>query len=252
MLVAKPRVLLVEDDAITREVVQAHLSALGCRVDAAVLVSQAIEIGSSQAFDALVLDCQLGDGDAQTLLRALRTPGQGPNQRTAAVAMSAELDDARFDALIEAGFADAMEKPIHRSRLRHALTICGVTGLGDARPQSASETMAAAPILDDVAGIQACGSSDVLIGLRLLLAQELPVYRTQLDTAHAARDDLMLRACVHRMKSALGFCGAKQLLCLLDQSGTRTPDAAVLESWQLAIDRLLQHLTASTTVVTGK
>jgi CheY-like chemotaxis protein len=252
MLAAKPRILLVEDDAITREVVQAHLSALGCRVDAAVLVSQAIEIGSNQAFDALVLDCQLGDGDAQTVLQALRTPGQGPNQRTAAVAMSAELDDARFDALIEAGFADAMEKPIHRSRLRHALTTCGVTGLGEARPQSASETLAAAPILDDAAGIQACGSSEVLIGLRLLLAQELPMYRTQLDTAHAARDDVILRACVHRMKSALGFCGAKQLLSLLDQSGLQTPDAAVLESWQLAIDRLLLQLTAPTAVAAEK
>jgi HPt (histidine-containing phosphotransfer) domain-containing protein len=166
--------------------------------------------------------------------------------------MSAELDDARFDALIEAGFADAMEKPIHRSRLRHALTICGVTGLGDARPQSASETLTADPVLDDAAGIQACGSSEVLIGLRLLLAQELPVYRTQLDTAHAARDDVMLRACVHRMKSALGFCGARQLLCLLDQSGTRTPDTAVLESWQLAIDRLLLHLNAPSAIANEK
>jgi len=244
MLAAKPRILLVEDDAITREVVQAHLSALGCRVDVAVLVSQAIEIGSNQAFDALVLDCQLGDGDAQTLLQALRTPGQGPNQHTAAVAMSAELDDVRFDALIEAGFADAMEKPIHRSRLRHALSICGISGLTEARAATAPHPTGEALVLDDAAGLQACGSNEVLMGLRLLLAQELPVYRAQLEVARAAHDEAMLRACVHRMRSALGFCGARELLDLLNESDSGALDPSMVITWQWAIDGLTLRLSS--------
>jgi CheY-like chemotaxis protein len=244
MLAGKPRILLVEDDAITREVVLAHLLALGCRVDAATQVSQAIDLGSRQAFDALVLDCQLGDGDAPTLLRTLREAPGGPNQRTAAIAMSAELDDVRFDSLIECGFADAMEKPIHRSRLRHALSICGISGLTETRHAASADAASEAQVLDDAAGLQACGSNEVLMGLRLLLAQELPVYSAQLQVARSESDAAMLRACVHRMRSALGFCGARELLDLLNESETRALEPAVFASWQAAIDRLMLRLSS--------
>lgn len=244
MLARKPRILLVEDDAITREVVQAHLLALGCRVDAATRVSQALDLGSRHTFDALVFDCQLGDGDAPALLAALRASSSGPNQRTPAIAMSAELDDARFDFLIGCGFADAMEKPIHRSRLRHALSICGISGLTEARAAIAAHPTGEAPVLDDAAGLQACGSNEVLMGLRLLLAQELPVYRAQLEVACAEHDEAMLRACVHRMRSALGFCGARELLDLLNESDSGTLDPSVVITWQSAIDRLTLRLSS--------
>lgn len=241
MLADPPHVLLVEDDPIAREVVQAHLSALGCRVDAVSRVSQALEAAHSHRFDVLVLDCQLGDGNAQSLLRSVREHPSGASQRSPAIAMSADLNDARFDALVASGFTDAMEKPIHRARLRHALSLCSISTLIETQ-DSATQPAIEVDVLDDAAGLQACGSQEVLSGLRLLLAQELPVYRAQLDLARAGRDESMLRACVHRMRSALGFCGARELLVLLDRSEEQAMQADVVESWHQAMDRLMLRL----------
>ncbi len=243
MLSRRPSVLLAEDDPITREVVQVHLVALGCRVRSTSTVFDAIALGGSRPFDALVLDCQLDGGDAGMVLRALRADAAGPNAQTAAIAMSAELDDFRFDALIEAGFADAMEKPIHRSRLRHALAATGVSGLLDSQTNLAPmANHESPPVLDDTAGLQACGSVEVLTGLRLLLAQELSLYRAQIDDANARGDLAAMRGCVHRMKSALGFCGAAELTSLLGRAGSGLPDAQLMDAWRRAIERLARAL----------
>ena len=240
MLSRQPSVLLAEDDPITCEVVQVHLLALGCLVRSTSSVTEAIALGSSHPFDALVLDCQLDGGDAGMVLRALRANVAGPNAQTAAIAMSAELDDFRFDALIDAGFVDAMEKPIHRSRLRHALAASGVAGLLDSRTNLAPIAIhESPPALDDTAGLLACGSVEVLTGLRLLLVQELPLHRTQIEDASARGDLAAMRGCVHRLKSALGFCGAAELKSLLDHAGSDLPEAQLMAAWRQAIDRLL-------------
>ncbi|MDZ4811200.1 MAG: response regulator [Pseudomonadota bacterium] len=243
MLSRQPSVLLAEDDPITREVVQVHLVALGCLVRSTSSVTDAIALGGCHRFDALVLDCQLDGGDAGMVLRALRANAAGPNAQTAAIAMSAELDDFRFDALIEVGFADAMEKPIDRSRLRHALAANGVAGLLDSQTSMAPMANHESPlVLDDTAGLQACGSVEVLTGLRLLLAQELSLYRVQIDDANARLDIAAMRGCVHRMKSALGFCGASELKSLLDQAGSDLPEVKLMDAWRRAIDRLARAL----------
>ena len=243
MLSIQPSVLLAEDDPITCEVVQVHLRALGCLVQSTSSVAEAIVLCDRRPFDALVLDCQLSDGDSGSVLRALRTNTGGPNAQTAAIAMSAELDDVRFDALIEAGFVDAMEKPIHRARLRHALTAVGIVGLLDAQTTPApNEIYDSMPVLDDNAGLRACGSVEVLTGLRSLLAQELPLYRAQIKDADARSDDAAMRSCVHRMKSALGFCGAAELMSLLDHAGSDLPGPQLIHAWRRAIDRLAHAL----------
>lgn len=241
---AKPSILLAEDDPIAREVVKSHLLALGCQVRGTASATEAIALCVAARFDALVLDCQLNGGDAQMVIDAVRVSGHGANTETPAIAMSAELDDARFDALIAAGFADAMEKPIHRSRLRHALSLCGIDGLAEVRAHVATVDAGEQLILDDAAGLRACGNSDVLTGLRRLLALELGSYRAEIDACIARVDADALRDCIHRMKSALGFCGAMELLFLLEQAGPTLPDAEALHAWGQGMDHLAAALAA--------
>jgi CheY-like chemotaxis protein len=245
MLAIKPSVLLAEDDPITREVIEVHLRELRCSFQSTATIAGAIALGSTKRFDALLLDCQLGGGSALTVLRTLRAIAGSINADTPAIAMSADLDDARVDAMIDAGFSDAMEKPIRRDRLVRALVSCGVV-LSVAA--SASPVIAARPeamlTLDDAAGLEACGSIEVLRGLRALLAQELPVYLQEINQTAKRADTTAMHACVHRMRSALGFCGATKLKFLLDHSAEELPSEDTLCAWRHAIAELAVALSS--------
>jgi CheY-like chemotaxis protein len=241
-----PSILLAEDDPITREVIVTHLSALGCSVTATAAASEAIALGGRARFDALLLDCALAGGDADTVVRALRADPGAPNARTPAIAISAELGDDRLDALLRSGFADAIQKPIGRDRLRLALVACAVKGLAGSGASIATEPLPASTlVLDEAAGLAACGSIEVLRGLRQLLAAELPTYRAEIDIACARGDVIALQSSLHRLKSALGFCGAAELRAVLEHAGRELPEPAQLRRWQTAIDRLAGALPAA-------
>lgn len=66
------RLLLVEDDAILREGLQAGLSMLAFQVEAVSLLSDAEAAMRAGRFDAVVLDVMLPDGSGLDLLRRLR------------------------------------------------------------------------------------------------------------------------------------------------------------------------------------
>src|SRR5664279_3428972 len=66
------RILLVEDDAVLREVIRRSLEDAGNVVDVASTVADAHYLWSIQSFDAVVLDLNLPDGSGLTALRAAR------------------------------------------------------------------------------------------------------------------------------------------------------------------------------------
>lgn len=66
------RLLLVEDDAILRDGLQAGLSMLAFQVEAVSLLSDAEAAMRAGSFDAVVLDVMLPDGSGLDLLRHLR------------------------------------------------------------------------------------------------------------------------------------------------------------------------------------
>lgn len=66
------RLLLVEDDAILRDGLQAGLSMLAFQVEAVSLLSDAEAAMRAGSFDAVVLDVMLPDGSGLELLRRLR------------------------------------------------------------------------------------------------------------------------------------------------------------------------------------
>ena len=68
------RILLVEDDAVLRDVMQRSLRDLGNLVDTAETLDSANYLWGVQPFDAVVLDLNLPDGNGLAALRA-KCPG---------------------------------------------------------------------------------------------------------------------------------------------------------------------------------
>lgn len=194
------KVLLAEDDPVSREFLVEALQACGAAVTACVDGHAALAAATAQAFDLLILDHQLPGCTGDAVLRALRADRGAASQATPALATSAE-HGALVAILSRAGFAEVLAKPLALDALAAALRRHGI-------PASTS------PTIDHAAALRSCGSSAVATRLRRLFAsEELP--RVEAELARAA-DPQELRPMLHRLHSACGFCGATRLA----QAGT--------------------------------
>jgi DNA-binding response OmpR family regulator len=108
------RVLVVEDDARLREVVVRNLERLGLACDPATSLAEAEELTALHAYDLLVLDRRLPDGDGLTLCRGARGGGF-----RGAILMLTALDDPRstVEGLTD-GADDYLGKPFDLDVLR--------------------------------------------------------------------------------------------------------------------------------------
>jgi len=109
------RILLIEDDAVLRDVMLRRLREAGHRVDEAATLEQADHLWRVQAFDVVLLDLNLplsdrahaGLGSGLTLLRAARARGD----RTPVLVLTARNRTDERIAGLNAGADDYLGKP---------------------------------------------------------------------------------------------------------------------------------------------
>jgi two-component system, OmpR family, response regulator len=115
------RILLVEDDAVLRDVVQRSLRDLGNLVDTAQTLESATYLWGVQPFDAVVLDLNLPDGNGLAALRAARARGD----RTAVLVLTARNRTEERVAGLDAGADDYLGKPFELAELSARLRALG-------------------------------------------------------------------------------------------------------------------------------
>lgn len=186
------RVLLAEDDPVSRAFLTEALRGCGAEVVACVDGTAALGLARSGRWDLLLLDQHLPGLSGAAVLAALganAAPGGPP-----ALAITAARDAACQD-LLTAGFIEVLPKPISLADLRRALVRHGCP---------------TCPALDDAAAFRACGSADIVARLRRLLAdEELPAILAGVDGCGG--DPERLRPLLHRLHAACGFCGTSAL-----------------------------------------
>jgi PAS domain S-box-containing protein len=122
------RVLLVEDDSETLEMLKFILDQCEAEVTAALSVNEALQNLEHLQFDVLVSDLAMPDRDGYDLIREIRkrTPDQGGNMP--AIALSAYTRPQDRAQAIAAGFHLHLSKPIDPSDLVSAIaTLTGHT-----------------------------------------------------------------------------------------------------------------------------
>jgi CheY-like chemotaxis protein len=103
-------VLVVEDDADTREVVAMVLSGAGAAVKSVASMAAAEEAVSAARWDVLVSDLGMPDGDGYDLIRRLRA--RPSLEKLPAVALSAHAMDSDTRLSLRAGFDVHLPKPV--------------------------------------------------------------------------------------------------------------------------------------------
>ena len=116
------RVLVVEDNALTRQIAGELLSSLGIRTEEAADGAAAVEMVEKGSYDLILMDVQMPRMDGREATRRIR---QLRDKRKAGIPIIALTTDTREEdrrAAFRAGMDGFLGKPIDRSQLCRTIT----------------------------------------------------------------------------------------------------------------------------------
>lgn len=115
-------VLLVDDDAVSREVVRAMLTDLGHQVTCAKSGAEAIDRWSYDDFSVVLMDVHMPEMDGLETTRSIRQREQDCEvEATRIIALSADAMKGMAEECIDAGMNAFLSKPLDRNRLDEVL-----------------------------------------------------------------------------------------------------------------------------------
>jgi CheY-like chemotaxis protein/HPt (histidine-containing phosphotransfer) domain-containing protein len=268
-------VLLVEDNPVNRQVAQRLLSLIGLSFVVAENGKEALDQIQQQAFDAVLMDCQMPVMDGYTATRIQRqNEGNAPGQRLPIIAMTANAMAGDREKCLNTGMDDYMSKPLNRALLEQTLRRWLPAGAKSKDVAAASKPVRAAPITPAVAppapapaptlaqaataaGPESVLDSDVVRDLLDVMGDEFtdlvqvyledtPKALAALEQAAARGDNEGLIAPSHSLKSTsanLGALGLAELAKRLEhgaRGGTLGNEAPIVVA---QIKRTFQRVT---------
>lgn len=115
------RLLLVEDVAVNRELVQTLLHGFEVEIETAENGQAALEALAARRFDMVLMDVHMPILDGLSATRAFRATDTPAAQTTPVIAMTANVLPEQIEKCLEAGMDDHIGKPISPSDLLHSL-----------------------------------------------------------------------------------------------------------------------------------
>jgi TMAO reductase system sensor TorS len=240
---AGPLVLLVEDNAVNREVAVGMLENLGYRTESAANGMLALEAVSEAGYAAVLMDCQMPVMDGLTAtVEIRRREGRTGGPRVAIIALTANAMEGNRERCLAAGMDDFLSKPFTQLELATALKKWAPSGQSVTRHEVAPaptpaptprSKASAAPLIDAVVlrDIASLGRPSLLSSLIDLYMQHSPSLIGAIEAA--ARDGRTpeLAEAIHTLKSSTANLGGARLAALLKEceamvSGGRVEKAA--------------------------
>ena len=242
------RVLLIDDDELSRAVLELHLSAAGYVVTEVESGEDAIALLQERGgggFDAVISDLQMPGLHGPALAERLRAM---VNAEVPLLAMSGSQPAAERYA----GFDDFLLKPFTPEQMGEA-----VRGLRNATAQTERISGGAAEVLEDAtfAQLESMMKPAQLSEIFALSFAELETYLSRMQRALEDGDGTALEASAHAMKGGFSILGAREMQALgarLEAGGDTAADqAATLREIPLAAERLRRMLTSRGLQVNG-
>jgi signal transduction histidine kinase/CheY-like chemotaxis protein len=115
------RILLAEDNAVSRKVCAEMLKRCGCEVETAENGEEAVARAASRRYDAILMDCFMPSMDGYEAARRIRSMENG--RRTPIIALSAATMPAERRRAFDSGMDEFLPKPVEMENLRHALDV---------------------------------------------------------------------------------------------------------------------------------
>ena len=221
------RILLVEDNAVNREVARYMLDDVGCEVVCAGNGREALDKLQGDPFDVVLMDCQMPEMDGFAATRELRkreADGSG-SRHLPVIALTANAMDGDRERCLAAGMDDYLSKPLAQAELVKVLAKW-LPGGSDAelapevtRGSEASAPAEAAPVpehepinsraLDNIRNLH--GGEGILAKVIDLYLDDSPVILDELRDCVVREDHDGMRKAAHKFKSSSANLGADRL-----------------------------------------
>jgi CheY-like chemotaxis protein len=273
--------MVVDDNAINREVAVAMLEDLGCSVVLAEEGRAAVAHAQHDRFDVIFMDCQMPGMDGYAATETIRAEekkrGATP---TTIVALTANVMARDRDRCVAAGMDSFLAKPFRASQLeavlepvaaRRVATTVPVVSPPAVEPEPAADTQAAVmplsdtqanaildgtpmstgntarlPVLDleQVATIRGLGKPQIFEQLCDMLFSSSKDAFARLDSALAAGNLAEIAAAAHALKSPVANLGGRRLAELLERCENVARDGGDLVAVRRAAAGLKAHYAA--------
>jgi signal transduction histidine kinase/HPt (histidine-containing phosphotransfer) domain-containing protein/ActR/RegA family two-component response regulator len=232
------RLLLVEDNAINREVALDLLRSTGLAVDTAENGREALEKARAVAYDLILMDMQMPEMNGLEATRAIRAGSARP--RTPILAMTANAFAEDRQACREAGMDDFLAKPVDPAMLYTAL----LQWLPQISPAPVeAERPAGVPGFDPGRGLEAVGGNPDLYRRLLRMFIDQHGNDAELLRSLAAQGDLRaVQRLAHSLKGAAGALGGLQVQAAADAVQAALRQGAAPEGAAPLLEALLAEL----------
>jgi len=252
MQLAGARVLLVEDNAINRELALDLLSQAGIVVSVACDGREALEILARENFDCVLMDCQMPVMDGYAATRALR---QQPHlQDLPVIAMTANAMVGDREKVIAAGMNDHIAKPIKVEEVFATIARwvrpAKPTRINAPEATNPGGTDARADPLAELPGVDVQTGLDSMSGNRTLYAHLLRMFRdsqedfpARFGAAWSAGDAAAAQRMAHDLKSIAGSLAMhemQQAATALEAACTNGAGPARIESLARSVAERLE------------
>lgn len=249
------RVLVVDDDPVSRLVATAQIQDLGYAADSAEGGEAALALLARQPYDAVLLDCEMPDLDGYETCRRLRQEG---GRRIPVIALTAHTVAAERERCLAAGMDDHLGKPVRSGDLAAVLERWLATGAG-LPPPAVSSGPGAEPIEERLEGLARLGEAtgeDLLAQVVESFLQQGKRDLAALREALARGDGAACAATAHSLAGSSGILGAAGLaagcaeLEVLARQGDLAACGARLEpveqTWRQVAGRVRHHFVETT------
>jgi len=231
------RILVVEDDPPTQELLARHLKSLGCRVDVAPDGSAALSLWERNDYDLVLTDLSMPGMSGPELIARMRSAERPRARSVPVIAMTgyAASDLAPRDL---AGANAFLGKPFSvldlRDLLDRWLTPSSANDAGNAMasrpaPGAAGHERAARTSKDDRPG-----DPEILSAIAATFIATIPEYLQELGAACAGRNRAAVEAAAHKLKSAARLVGGTDVALLCEAVERAGPNVQFDEIVSLA------------------
>jgi two-component system, sensor histidine kinase and response regulator len=209
-----PKILLVEDNPVNREVAVGMLESLGCVAHTAENGWLALEAMNNDAYDAVLMDCQMPVMDGLTATAELRRREQNAGgARLPIIALTANTMEGDRERCLAAGMDDFLSKPFSQQQLAALLKRwLALHVLPESDRREGSRLPLVDPtVLRNIAALARPALLDSMIGLYL---QHSPPLITAIELAAASGQVEALQVALHTFKSSTANLGGLRLATL--------------------------------------
>jgi len=204
------RVLAVDDDQVSRMLVERILGRAGFDVTVAECADDAMRLLTEEHFDVLVTDLMMPEADGTGLIQAVRADPR--TARTPIVVCSAVADRGSVVEAIQLGIEDYIVKPVRAATLVHKVRSAAAQG--------------PPPVLDDLESVarrlQLANDRAFLEDVLREFVNELDKAVTELRSLLAARDVQGAQVVTVRLVGAAANLGAETIMRTAEELGQET------------------------------